>query len=299
MNIILVSLHTETLETTSYSENTTFYIYAAFFNVLLTYGMETAFFRFFSKSEEKDKIFSTALISLLSTTAVFFIVVISFNEQLANFVALDQTFFNLLVGVLVLDTLVAIPFAYLRASGRPIKFTAIKLINIIIVVVLNYFFLWAIPKFQINFPGYNNTQLVTYIFIANLMASLVTFLLLLPYFFRTKLQFSKRILKQLLNYSWPIMVAGLAYVINENFDKFWIPQVLGKSVNGAYAGCYKLGVFMTIFIMAFRLGAEPFFFNHAKEKNATTTYAFIMKYFVIFNRTVVCKLECKVEKRSS
>ena len=97
MNIILVSLHTETLETTSYSENTTFYIYAAFFNVLLTYGMETAFFRFFSKSEEKDKIFSTALISLLSTTAVFFIVVISFNEQLANFVALDQTFFNLLV----------------------------------------------------------------------------------------------------------------------------------------------------------------------------------------------------------
>ena len=132
MNIILVSLHTETLETTSYSENTTFYIYAAFFNVLLTYGMETAFFRFFSKSEEKDKIFSTALISLLSTTAVFFIVVISFNEQLANFVALDQTFFNLLVGVLVLDTLVAIPFAYLRASGRPIKFTAIKLINIIL-----------------------------------------------------------------------------------------------------------------------------------------------------------------------
>jgi O-antigen/teichoic acid export membrane protein len=281
MNIILVSLHTETLETTSYSENTTFYVYAAFFNVLLTYGMETAFFRFFSKSEEKEKIFSTALISLLSTTLVFFIVVISFNESLANFVALDQTFFNLLVGVLVLDTLVAIPFAYLRATGRPIKFTAIKLINVIIVVVLNYFFLWAIPKFQIVFPGFEETQLVTYIFIANLVASLVTFLLLMPYFFKTKLQFSKRILKQLLNYSWPIMIAGLAYVINENFDKFWIPQVLGKSVNGAYAGCYKLGVFMTIFIMAFRLGAEPFFFNHAKEKNATTTYAFIMKYFVI------------------
>ena len=281
MNIILVSLHTETLETTSYSENTTFYVYAAFFNVLLTYGMETAFFRFFSKSEEKEKIFSTALISLLSTTLVFFIIVISFNESLANFVALDQTFFNLLVGVLVLDTLVAIPFAYLRATGRPIKFTAIKLINVIIVVVLNYFFLWAIPKFQIKFPGFEETQLVTYIFIANLVASLVTFLLLMPYFFKTKLQFSKRILKQLLNYSWPIMIAGLAYVINENFDKFWIPQVLGKSVNGAYAGCYKLGVFMTIFIMAFRLGAEPFFFNHAKEKNATTTYAFIMKYFVI------------------
>ena len=77
------------------------------------------------------------------------------------------------------------------------------------------------------------------------------------------------------------MVAGLAYVINENFDKWLLPDLLGKDINGAYSGCYKLGVFMTIFIMAFRLGAEPFFFNHAKEKNAKTTYAFIMKYFVI------------------
>ncbi|WP_375240053.1 oligosaccharide flippase family protein [Aurantibacter sp.] len=281
MNIILVKLHTNTLPTTGYSENTTFYVYAAFFNVLLTYGMETAFFRFFGKSEEKEKIFSTALISLLATTGLFFIVVFSFNTQLANFVALDKTFFNLLIGVLVLDTLVAIPFAYLRATGKPLKFTAIKLINIALVVVLNYYFLWAIPKFQIEFPYYQETNLVTYIFTANFIASLVTFLLLLPYFFKTKLQFSKRILKLLLNYSWPIMVAGLAYVVNENFDKFWIPQELGKSINGAYAGCYKLGVFMTIFIMAFRLGAEPFFFNHAKEKNATKTYAFIMKYFVI------------------
>ena len=281
MNIILVNLHTDTLETISYSENTTFYIYAAFFNVLLTYGMETAFFRFFSKSEEKDKIFSTVLISLLVSSTLFFAVVFSFNTQLAHIVGLEKTFFNLLIGVLVLDTLVAIPFAYLRATGRPLKFTAIKLINIALVVLLNYFFLWAIPKFGIKFPYYKETHLVTYIFIANFIASLVTFLLLVPYFFKTKLQFSKRIFKQLLNYSWPVMVAGLAYVINENFDKFWIPKVLGKSTNGAYAGCYKLGVFMTIFIMAFRLGAEPFFFNHSKEKNATKTYAFIMKYFVI------------------
>ena len=85
----------------------------------------------------------------------------------------------------------------------------------------------------------------------------------------------------MLNYGLPIMVAGLAYVINENFDKWLIPDVLGKDINGAYAGCYKLAVFMTIFIQAFRLGAEPFFFNHAKEKNANNTYALIMKYFVI------------------
>lgn len=281
MNLILVRLQTDKLETSSYSDNTTFYVYAAFFNVLLTYGMETAFFRFFTKHEEKDKVFSTTLISLTVSTILFLIAVVIFNEQLANLVNLNQTYFNLLIGVLVLDALVVAPFAYLRATGRPIKFTAIKLSNVIIFVILNYFFLWAIPEFGINFPGYNPNDLVQYIFIANLCASITTLLLLSPYFFKTKLQFSKTIFKQLLNYGWPIMVAGLAYVINENFDKWLLPEMLGKSINGAYSGCYKIAVFMTIFIQAFRLGAEPFFFNHAKELNAKETYARIMKYFVI------------------
>ncbi|WP_452597087.1 oligosaccharide flippase family protein [Pontimicrobium sp. MEBiC01747] len=281
MNFVLVPLHTDTLETNSYSDNTTFYVYAAFFNVLLTYGMETAFFRFFSKTEEKDKVFSTTFISLITTTLLFLLVVILFNTQISNWMGINQTYFNLLIGLLVLDTLVVAPFAYLRATGRPIKFAAIKIINIIVVVVLNFFFLWAIPKFKINFSSYDSSDLVKYIFIANLVASIVTFLLLIPYFFKTKLQFSTTIFKQLLSYGWPIMVAGIAYVINENFDKWILPSLLGKDVNGAYSGCYKIAVFMTIFIQAFRLGAEPFFFNHAKEKNAQETYATIMKYFVI------------------
>ncbi|WP_452603044.1 oligosaccharide flippase family protein [Pontimicrobium sp. MEBiC06410] len=281
MNFVLVPLHTDTLETNSYSDNTTFYVYAAFFNVLLTYGMETAFFRFFSKTEEKNKVFSTTFISLITTTLLFLLVVILFNTQISNWMGINQTYFNLLIGLLVLDTLVVAPFAYLRATGRPIKFAAIKIINIIVVVVLNFFFLWAIPKFKINFPSYDSSDLVKYIFIANLVASIVTFLLLIPYFFKTKLQFSTTIFKQLLSYGWPIMVAGIAYVINENFDKWILPSLLGKDVNGAYSGCYKIAVFMTIFIQAFRLGAEPFFFNHAKEKNARETYATIMKYFVI------------------
>lgn len=287
MNFVLVPLHTGKLETKSYSDNTTFYVYAAFFNVLLTYGMETAFFRFFSKSEEKNKVFSTALISLTVTAILFLIVVFLFNEQLADLVNLKQSYFNLLIGVLVLDTVVVIPFAYLRATGKPIKFTAIKLSNIVIYVLLNFFFLWAIPKFGIDYPNYDENNLVIYIFIANLAASIVTFLLLTPYFFKTKLQFSTTIFRQLLNYGLPIMVAGLAYVINENFDKWLLPDVLGKEVNGAYSGCYKIAVFMTIFIQAFRLGAEPFFFNHAKEKNAKETYARIMKYFVIFGSAML------------
>lgn len=281
MNFVLVPLHTGTLETTSYSDNTTFYVYAAFFNVLLTYGMETSFFRFFSKSEEKDKIFSTTFISLIVTTIAFLILVLLFNEQLANWLGIKQSYFNLLIGVLVLDTLVVAPFAYLRAIGRPIRFASIKIANILVYVLLNYFFLWIVPKFGIDISGYDNSDLVKYIFIANLVASIITFLLLIPYFFKVKFQFSKTILKQLLNYGWPIMVAGLAYVINENFDKWILPDILGKDINGAYSGCYKIAVFMTIFIQAFRLGAEPFFFNHSKEKNAKQTYALIMKYFVI------------------
>jgi len=177
--------------------------------------------------------------------------------------------------------LVVAPFAYLRATGRPIKFAAIKISNILIYVLLNYFFLWCIPKFNLSFSWYDTSDLVQYIFIANLAASAVTLLLLLPYFFKTKLHFSLTIFKQLINYGWPIMVAGLAYVINENFDKWIIPNLLDKDINGAYSGCYKIAMFMTIFIQAFRLGAEPFFFSHAKEKNAKQTYALIMKYFVI------------------
>ena len=282
MNFILVPLHTDTLDTSSYSDNTYFYVYAAFFNILLTYGMETAFFRFFSKSESKSKVFSTTLISLTITTVIVFALVFMFNQQISERLDLRLDYFNYLVGVIALDTLVVAPFAYLRATGRPIKFTAIKLSNIAIYVALNFFFLWAIPKFGIQLSGYDTSDLVKYIFIANLAASAFTFLLLSPYFFKTKLILDFSILKQMLNYSWPIMVAGLAYVINENFDKWILPQLLDKNINGAYAGCYKIAVFMTIFIQAFRLGAEPFFFNHAKEKNAKQTYATIMKYFVIF-----------------
>lgn len=281
MNFLLVPLHTDKLQTTSYSDNTTFYVYAAFFNVLLTYGMETAFFRFFNKSEEKDKVFSTTFISLIFTTILFLIAVLIFNQDIAVWLNISPKYFKILVGLLVLDTIVVAPFAYLRATGRPIKFAAIKIANILIYVALNYFFLWIIPHFNFQFSWFDNTDLVQYIFIANLVASVITFLLLLPYFFKTKIEFSKSIFKQLLKYGWPIMVAGLAYVVNENFDKWILPYLLDKDINGAYSACYKIAVFMTIFIQAFRLGAEPFFFSHSKEKNAQQTYALIMKYFVI------------------
>jgi O-antigen/teichoic acid export membrane protein len=174
-----------------------------------------------------------------------------------------------------------IPFAYLRVTGRPIKFASIKLLNILVIVVLNILFLsttYGSDAVKGLFRVENNVE---YIFIANLIASAVVLIFVLPYFFKATLKFDIKILKQLLNYGWPIMVAGLAFVINENLDKWLLPEIEGEFINGAYSACYKLAVFMTLFIQAFRMGAEPFFFNHSDNDNATQTYATILKYFTI------------------
>lgn len=295
MNFILVGLHTAALSTSSYSDNTTFYVWAAFFNVVLTYGMETSFFRFFSHSKDKDRVFSTAFIALTLSTVLFLLGVFIFQDFFINLVDLPVDYFYILFGILIMDTLVVVPFAYLRASNRPIKFAAIKIINIVIVVLLNFYFLWFAREFpsytpQIILDNYTAADKVKYIFIANLAASAITFLILLPYFFKTKIDFSIKLFKQMWKYGWPVMVAGIAFVINENLDKLLLKDMLSESVMGAYAGCYKLAVFMTIFVQAFKMGAEPFFFNHAHQENARQTYAQILTYFVIFGCLIMVVL---------
>jgi len=292
MNFVLVPLHTATLSTTGYSVNTTFYVWAAFFNVLLTYGMETSFFRYFSRSREKDKVFSTAFIALTLTTLLFFGVVFTFRDALVDLVDLNPVHFNILLGVLALDTLVVIPFAYLRAANKPVRFATIKIVNIGIFVLLNFYFLWWVKEFPSTAPeyilnNYTDADKVSYIFMANLMASGVTFLILLPYFFNTKINFSLAIIRQMWKYGWPVMIAGVAFVINEMLDKILLKEMVSDEIMGAYAGCYKLAIFMTIFVQAFRLGAEPFFFNHARQENAKETYAHILNYFVIFGSFIL------------
>lgn len=295
MNFILVPLHTHALGTAGYSINTTFYVWATFFNVVLTYGMETAFFRFFSHSREKSKVFSTAFISLTVTTLLFFLIVFTFRERITELVDLQPVYFNYLLGILALDTLVVVPFAYLRAQGRPLKFAFVKIMNIGVVVLLNFYFLWFVAEFPSLSPdivlgNYTEADKVGYIFLANLAASAVTFLILLPYFFNTKIEYSFDIFKQMWKYGWPVMVAGLAFVVNENLDKLLLKDMISPEVMGAYAGCYKLAVFMMIFVQAFRMGAEPFFFNHAKQENARQTYALILQYFVIAGSLILVVL---------
>ena len=281
INFLLVRLHTDVLPNEGYSENTEFYIVAAFFNVVLTYGLETSFFRFFSKQQEKDKVLSTSLISIITTTFVFGIVLFVFRDAISKTLRINTDFYNLLVSITLIDTMVVIQFAYLCVTGRPIKFALLKLINVLIIVVLNILLL-SITYGSESLRGlFNVSNPVEYIFIANLIASGFILLMVLPYMFKTKFIFDTSIFKQLINYGLPIMVAGLAFVINENLDKWLLPSYEGEYINGAYSACYKLAVFMTLFIQAFRMGAEPFFFNHSDKANAKETYATILKYFTI------------------
>lgn len=281
INFLLVRLHTDVLPNEGYSENTEFYVVAAFFNVILTYGMETSFFRFFSKNKGKDSVLSTAMIMIVVSTFIFGILLFLFKVPISKTLRINTDFYSLLVGITLIDTLIVIPFAYLRVTGRSIKFASIKLINVLIIVLLNVLLLSTTYGSEGFRSLFNVQNKVEYIFVANLIASAVVLILVLPYFFKAKFNFESTVLKQLLNYGWPIMVAGLAFVINENLDKWLLPQIEGEFINGAYSACYKLAVFMTLFIQAFRMGAEPFFFNHSNKENAAQTYATILKYFTI------------------
>ncbi|UMB53096.1 polysaccharide biosynthesis C-terminal domain-containing protein [Lutibacter sp. A64] len=290
INIILVKLHTSKLTAEKYAVNTDYYVYAAYFNALLTYGMETAFFRFFSKEKDKGKVVSTSFLSLATTTFLFLVAMVIFSAEISGFFGFkNPLFFKLLIWTTVLDTMVVIPYAYLRVTNRPIRFTLYKVLNILIFAFFNLFFLWFVPyamQKHIALPAwiissYQNNPAVIFIFIAGTIASATTFLLLLPTLFKFKIQFDFELLKKMLRYAFPILIAGLAYVTNENLDKLLLGDMIGEQQMGIYAACYKLGVFMTLFIMAFRLGAEPFFFNHSEEKNATQTYAKILNWFII------------------
>ncbi|HEY9222010.1 MAG TPA: oligosaccharide flippase family protein [Lutibacter sp.] len=296
INFLLVRVHTDALPASDYAENTNFYIWIALFTVLLTFGMETAFFRFYKAEEKKDAIIATSFISVFVAAFVFVVIAFSFSGFFINIFDFSQNplQFKLFIGILAIDAVSVIPFAYLRAANRPIKYTAIKMINVGIIVAINLVFLKFIPEFKASgkyLPEFLNTlfestSIVNFIFIANLIGSAVSLILLLPYLLKFKWHFNGVLFKKMLHYSWPIAVAGIAYVINENLDKFLIGQMMDKTAMGIYSACYKLAIFMNLYIMAFRLGAEPFFFNHSDHKDARQTYARILNYFIIVGALV-------------
>ncbi len=285
----LLPLYVNHLPTEEYGNVSYIFAYMVFFNVVLSYGMETAFFRFYNSETEKNKVINTSLISIFWTSIGFLFIGILFRNQIASLTDIKVDYITYTLWILVLDALVVIPFSILRAIQKPIQYALIKILNVFINFSLNIFFIIYLPTIAQQNPDgilngfyFENFQ-VGYIFISNLIASLITLLFVSPHYFTSNWQIDKPLWNKMIAYGFPILVAGIAFAINEHFDKIllkWLDVPLSKI--GAYSACYKLGLFMVLFRTAYTLGIEPFFFSHSSHENAPQTYATITKYFVIF-----------------
>lgn len=298
LGIVLVPLYTSQLTTSSFGIYATLMSYLILGNVLLSYGMETAFFRFINKHTSKKEIVqSTALTSLTVSTLLFTAGLLWIREPLSNLMGFKGSYVLYAIGILALDALAILPFAWLRANERPMRYAVIKIFSVSVNLGLNLFFFLILPKLALNddssFWGtmYSEENKIGYVFISNLIASALSLVVLTPLYFRIGFKFNSHIWKQMIRYAFPVLIAGMAFSINEAFDKillaYLLPPDTAASQVGIYAACYKLGVFMTLFATAFRLGIEPFFFNHAKNDNAKETYATITKYFTIFGSFIM------------
>ncbi|MCY2686575.1 oligosaccharide flippase family protein [Salinimicrobium sp. TH3] len=294
LSFLLTPLYTEYLPKEEYGEVSIVFAWIVFFNVVLAYGMETSFFRFFHKEEHREKVTATSSISILVSTAVFLVLAFLFRDSIAAGTDIGAYYLNYVIFILALDALVVIPFGWLRAKEKPGVYSAIKIGNVAVNLGLNVFFIMWLPELASKNTFFESLYIpdfeIAYIFIANLIASALTLVVMLPFYLKLKYTFDSGLWKQMMKYGTPILLAGIAFAINEVVDKILLgsilPEGIAKAEVGAYAACYKLALFMTLFATAFRMGIEPFFFSHAKEKNAAVTYATITKYFVIFGAVI-------------
>ncbi len=297
-SFLLLPLYTDYLSSASdYGVMTVVFSYLVFMNVVLSYGMETSFFRFYNTENSKLKVIQTSTISIFWSSIGFLILALLTRQNIADFTNINTEYLTYVIWILVLDALVVIPFSKLRVNQRPMVYAVIKIINTAINLLLNIFFIIYLPKIALQHPAgflgsiYIENFQVGYIFISNLIASLLTFVYFVPEYFKIKWQFDAALWKRMMRYSFPILIAGIAFAVNEHLDKILLERILPADIAehqvGVYAACYKLGLFMILFATAFRLGIEPFFFSYAKKENAPKTYANITKYFVILGSLIL------------
>ncbi len=293
LNYLLVPLYTSVYPPSEYGKVTELYAYLSFLSIILTYGMETGFFKFWQSEKGNPKVYTTTLISLFISSITFIVFSVIFANPTAASLGYENNpeyiiWLSLIIG---LEAITAIPFALLRQQNRPVRFAALKFINIAIQVVLNLFFILLCPYltnkgYQLPTWLFNPSIGIGYIFISNLVAIVVTVLMLIPTMY-VKWVFDAKLWKKIMVYSLPLLVAGLAGMVNETFDRVMLKRLIVDSSSameqlGIYGANYKLAVLMTLFIQTFRFAAEPFFFSQANEKNAKELYAEVMKYFIIF-----------------
>ena len=297
MSFLLVPLYVDQLPKDDYGRVTIIFAYMIFFNVILAYGMETTFFRFYNKESKKEDVVETSMISIFYTAMLFLAVSLLFRGHLAQWADIDVQYVTFAIWILVLDALVIIPFSKLRAIKKPMRYAVIKIGNVSVNVVLNLFFLLALPNLAQNENTgffseiYIDDFEIGYIFVSNIIASLLTFVVLSPNYFHVSWHFNSGLWKRMIRYGLPILVAGIAFAINDQFDKILLGRLLPPNIAeaevGVYSACYKLGLFMVLFRTAYTLGIEPFFFSHSENADAPKTYATVTKYFVILGSAIL------------
>ena len=281
LNYLLVPLYTHYMPKDSgdYGISTNVYAYTALILVILTFGMETTLFRFANDEKyQSDTVFSTAFATIASLTAVFLLLIFGFISPISD--ALGYTahpdYLLMMAVVVALDAIQALPFSYLRFQKRAIRFASLKMLFILINIAMNViYFVWL------------GKTSVFYVFFINLLCTgLITFLFI-PDTFRIKWKFDGKLLREMLTYSWPILILGIAGILNQVADKILFPLVYPDRVAadiqlGVYGSCVKIAMIMAMITQAFRYAYEPIVFAKNKDADKTQYYASAMKYFIIF-----------------
>jgi len=307
VNFLLVPLYTATFLPGEYGKVVVLYSYVAILNIIFTYGMETAFFRFSPKdkgNETFDHTATSVLVTSVLFSGVIYILAGIFSNSLGF--AIEPYVIKWLAIIIFFDAIVAIPFARLRLQNKAVKFVIIRLIGILLTILFNIIFLVILPDIMADkYLGiirpvirqwYNPEMGIGYIFLANLIGSGTVLMLLRKEFYNLKFSFHWSKFKPLLIYAFPIMLTGLAGMLNENLDKILLPTLIpanfygGNSPEaavGVYGAAFKLSIFMMLAIQAFRYAVEPFFFSNADDKNAPELFAKVFYYFVILGVVII------------
>ena len=280
LNYLLVPLYTHYMpkESGDYGVSVNVYAYVALVLVILTFGMETTLFRFANKEDEKpDAVFSTAMAVVSVLSLIFLATIFGFIDPISASLgyAEHHEYLLMMASVVVLDAIQAMPFSYLRFQKRPIKFASLKLLFILFNILLNLLYFVVLGKTE-----------VYYVFLINLWCTGAITFFFIPDFFKIQWQFDFALLKRMLSYSWPILVLGVAGILNQTVDKIIFPLVYNetdaKAQLGEYGACVKVAMIMAMITQAFRYAYEPIVFSKAKDRDSKEYYAQAMKYFIIF-----------------
>ena len=301
LNWLLVPLYTYVLkETADYGIVTHLYAWTALLLVILTYGMETGFFRFANREGyNPQQVYRTTWTALLTTSTLFAVLCVLFQRPIAAAMgyAGHEEFIALLAVVVAMDAFSCIPFAYLRYQRRPIAFASLKLLFVGLNIAFNLFFLVLCPMIQdsaLISPWFNPDYGVGYVFVANILATGIQTVCLLFMTMPARGRENKAswaLLGELLRYSLPLLILGVAGIMNQTLDRIIFPYLyVGEDANaqlGIYGACFKVAMVMMMFTQAFRYAYEPFVFSKHKDRNSVEAYADAMKYYILFSYLIL------------